>query len=205
MKEKVDPLYIPPDDLLAQGDIFRIELVGPNASLQQRIFRTKDGQHGSVVFNTNCEGRIFSRRELDLLLMNIDGIGRCSLHTEPFSPTELGTEELVIVEGKLYKYFIIATQTCDICGKDRPPRPAATILPIIPLAELCKTEKIPFSEKVCSTIHDYIKDNCDQGNQLISQNEADYGAALRIILGDARDKAERGTELCANLGKIKNF
>ena len=115
--------YTNPDEFLQQGDIFRIDIVAPIADTQTRIFRSIDGRHGSVVFEENCEGKIFEKDELKALLGNSP---LTDLHTQPFWRTSDGQEEMVVVYAQLFQYFIIATQTCDVSGRDKKPLPCMT-------------------------------------------------------------------------------
>jgi hypothetical protein len=193
--------YVTPNEYLRQGDIFRIEIVSPTPDLRQRIFRSNDGRHGSVVFEEKCPGRIFGREELSELLQQSH---RTELHTEPFYPTHDGQEELVVVEARLYQYFIIASQTCDVSGKDGRGLPWTTIFPINTLAEHCRGTKLPFGSIGSMTIHEFICKNYQESAELEIANEADYGMAIRTIIDDWR-KSGIKSELKSNVGRIKNI
>ena len=112
-----DTFYLPPGPQLEQGDIFRTELVAPAADRRQRIFRAADGRHGSVVFEEECEGRVFARSDLESLLRQSSAN---ELRTRPFVQTPDGHDEMVVVYARLLRYFVIATQTCDISGEEGP-------------------------------------------------------------------------------------
>lgn len=171
------PYYADPNRYLQQGDIFRLDLVAPAADEVQRIFRAKNGRHGSVVFQEDCEARVFSRDELDELLA---ATSQRVLHTKPFHQTPDGQNEMVVVFARLFRYFVIATQTCDISGKDKAAFESAIILPVIPLMDLCRSEPMPFaSTHETLTIHEFVTRYCEKSEELQSVGDMDYGNALR--------------------------
>jgi hypothetical protein len=179
-KTNNDSFYTSQEEHLEQGDIFRVEIVAPAADEVQRIFRTKDGRHGSVVFEENCDARVFSRTELDSLL---ESISQTPLHTEPFSKSPDGQEEMVVVFSRLFRFFIIATQTCDICGIDKTPSEWATVFPVITLADLCKNEPLPFSRtNQVLTIHGFVHKYCEGIEGLEDLSDMDYVPELKKII-----------------------
>jgi len=197
-----DQFYSPPDSFLQQGDIFRIDLVSPAADEIQRIFRSKDGRHGSIVFEENCDARVFSRIELDNLLNNAK---RSDLHTQPFRPTIDGQDEMVVVFARLFKYFIIDTQTCDISEQDHKPLPWASILPVITLEDMCKTVLFPFDyTSEPTTIHDFVTKQYPDSDNLESSNENDYSNILREIIKKWLEFVEP-KNLEKEVNRIKNY
>ncbi|MBN2211246.1 MAG: hypothetical protein JW709_07605 [Sedimentisphaerales bacterium] len=193
--------YENPASHLSQGDIFRIDVVGPGADFLKRIFRSADGRHGSCVFEEECNARVFSPNELEEQLKKVE---RGLLHTDPFCSTHDGNDEMVVVFAKLLKYFIIATQTCDICGRDKPPSPHAVILPVVPFAIICRTERLPLdgTEKGV-TIHDFITQKCPQADDLNDADDMNYPEKLReAIRGWTLNKND---PMRAIVGKIKDF
>jgi len=196
-----DSYYMDPASYLQQGDIFRIDLVAPVADEVQRIFRAKDGRHGSVVFEQNCEARVFSRNDLDNLLA---AISQTPLHTKPFHKTPDGYDEMVVVFARLFRYFIIATQTCDISGKNKGRSEWATILPVIPLVDLCKTEPMPFASTYETlTIHEFVTKYCEKGGELQNSSAMDYVPRLRQLVNDSikskqNEKVRKDTQFLKN-------
>ena len=175
-----DSYYTGPGEALEQGDIFRVDLVGPAADEVQRIFRTRDGRHGSVVFEENCDATVFTRGELEALL---ETASRTPLHTDPFHRTQDGQEEMVVVFSRLFRYFMIATQTCDICGIDKAAVEWATILPVIPLADFCKNELLPFTSiDKPITIHEFVRKQCEEDGRLDTAGDIEYARVLRDIV-----------------------
>jgi len=194
--------YTAPTSYLQQGDIFRIDLVAPAADEVQRIFRTKDGRHGSLVFEENCDGRVFGRKELDKLLESAPQAG---FYTKPFHLTPDGQEEMVVVFARLFRYFIIATQTCDISGKDKSPQDWATILAVITLADLCRTETFPFSATgQLMTIHDFVKTYCDRSDEFEDTSDMDYAPNLRQIVADSA-KLATNKKVLQDIRHLKNY
>jgi len=194
--------YAGPGEALEQGDIFRVDIVGPAADEVQRIFRTRDGRHGSVVFEENCDATVFSREELEALL---ETTSRSPLHTDPFHKTQDGHEEMVVVFSRLFRYFMIATQTCDICGIDKGPIEWATILPVIPLADFCKSEPLPFASiDMPITIHEFVKNHCEEDERLETASDIEYGGVLRGIVkslvGSALNKRVK-----QDVGYVRNY
>jgi hypothetical protein len=188
MKTGNNSYYTSPEEALEQGDIFRVDLVAPGADEVQRIFRSKDGRHGSVVFEENCDGMVFSRAELDSLL---ESIPRTALHTKPFYKTPDGHEEMVVVFSRLFRYFIIATQTCDISGKDKAPYEWATILPVITLYDLCRIEPMVFASTPENiTIDQFVKTNCEDVDKLDAANEIKYVPILRQTVKEYAKSAQ---------------
>jgi hypothetical protein len=72
------PCYADPAKFLQQGDVFSASLVAPLTDAEQRIFRSLDGRHGSVVIAGEAEGKLFSRAEL---ITALQAAIRGSLHT----------------------------------------------------------------------------------------------------------------------------
>ena len=190
------------NDNLEQGDIFRIDIVAPSADENKRIFRTKDGQHGSLFFEGNREAGIFSQTELENLL-NI--VTRTEFHTDPFRETPDGQHEMVVVAARLFPYFIIATQTCDISGQDKPSLPWATILPIITLENTCKTEKLPFqTQNNNMTIHEFVGKCYELSSCLSHTTASNYGESIREIIRKWMPQLNKG-DLKNDVGMIRNF
>ncbi len=182
-----DSYYTSPGEVLEQGDIFKVDLVAPAADEVQRIFRSKDGRHGGVVFEENCDGMVFSRSQLDNLL---ESIPLTPFHTKPFYKTPDGHEEMVVVFSRLFRYFIIATQTCDVCGIDKEPFEWATVLPVITLADFCKTEPLIFeSTHRTITIHQFISEHSEESGKLEATNDLDYGMTIRQIVENCANSA----------------
>jgi len=203
MKSSTDIFYSEPQDYLSQGDIFKIDIVGPIADEVKRIFRTTDGQHGSVFFEGNSEAKIFSQEDLLNFLGNIS---RTDLHTDPFTNTQDGQAEMVVVPAELFEYFIIATNTCDISGIDRPAQPTTTILPVITLARMCKRTKLPSlrSSDTPISIHSFIIKYCPDGHRLESTNELDYSKVARLTIKGLIE-SNPSTKLLEDSRRIKNF
>lgn len=194
--------YSKPHSYLQQGDIFRIDLVAPAADVSQRIFRTEDGRHGSLVFEENCRGRVFDRQELDALLE--DG-PHTEFFTKPFHATPDGQEEMVVVFSRLFQYFTIATQTCDISGKDKGPVDWATILPVITLTDMCKTELIPFrSTDQILTIHEFVSKYCETSGALENLSDMDYVPELKKIINECA-KEHTNKAIRQDAGHVKNY
>lgn len=149
-------------EYLAQGDIFALPLVVPYADHEIRIFRTLSGYHGAKVFETEGQkGHVYDYEEL---LHTLDKLPQ-NQRLKPFQRSIEGYDEMVVVYGGLLRYFVVASQTCDISGIDSRPKPYAVILPIIALGDYLGNEKLPiglnpedshdFSK--WSTIADYIE------------------------------------------------
>jgi hypothetical protein len=174
--------YDRPEPHLQQGDVFRLNLVGPSADEEARVFRSEDGRHGSVVFEKGCQGRVFGLRELQTLLDAT--VPRADLHTAPFQLTRDGQGEMVIVYARLFRYFIIATHTCDISGIDKKrPLPWATILPVFTLAETCRNERFPLkSLRETSSIQDFLTQKTELASELVGALELGYADRIRGIV-----------------------
>ncbi len=173
--------YTYPQDHLQQGDIFRVQIVAPDADQTQRIFRSRDGRHGSIVFDERCEARIFSRTELEDLLANTV---RTVLHTDPFRKTPDASEEMVVVFARLMRYFVLVSNTCDISGLDGEPTLHATILRVRTLYALCMEDAFEFpNTKENMPIHDFIvKHNPDGAHNLQGIYELNYATILKQTL-----------------------
>ena len=194
--------YAVPNSYLQQGDIFRIDLVAPAADQVQRIFRTEDGRHGSVVFEENCNARVFSRDDLENLLA---ATSRTLLYTSPFHQTPDGQDEMVVVFARLFRYFIIATQTCDISGKDKAPSQWATILPLIPIVDLCKTEPFPLAgTSQILTIHQFVNNYCQESEKLKNVNDMGYAPTVKQLLTKCA-KSHSNKKVRDDAAHIKNY
>jgi len=202
MKSNTDIFYAAPNDYLAQGDIFRIDLVGPYADEVKRIFRTTDGRHGSVFFEGNCPAKIFSQEDLESLL---ETTRRTELHIDPFSKTRDGQAEMVVVPAELFQYFIVATNTCDISGVDGPPKCAATILPVITLASMCKRTPLTFrTVNTPTTIHSFVTQYCPKGEALEVAGDLDYSTIVRLTINEWIE-SNIPKKLRQDVAQIKNF
>ena len=173
--------YIPCTEFLQQGDIFRVGIVTPLADAQQRLFRSVDGRHGSVVFAEGGNGRVFDRAELQQTLDRIPT--RTSLHTQPFRPTPDGQPELVVTFAGFSEHFVIVTQTCDVSGHDRKELPYVMILPARTLMEICQTELIQLQgtrEQKC--IEEYVIERVGNPALAAISDAARYSDELRKLL-----------------------
>lgn len=151
-------LYHPVQDFIQQGDIFCQEVVTPVVDAQKRIFRSTDGRHGSVVFADGTSARVFEENELR---ESLNSCVRSPLHTDPFVPTSDGHPELVVVHATLTSYFIVVSQTCDVCGVDKPALLTTIILPIVTVRDICRFQRLPFSSMNNQevTIEEFIEAN----------------------------------------------
>lgn len=205
--------YCKPADFLEQGDVFGLDVVAPFADFTQRLFRTEDGRHGSAVFEEGVPATVFSRTELENTLRIST---RTRLHTAPFGVTEDDQCEMVVVHAMLVRYFVIASQTCDVSGIDAEPLSHVLVVPIRTLVETCQSERLPFyagdpgspfvgqthpTEDL--TIHEYLVDRCKKDELLKHTAPADYGAALRLVVEDWMPT--KGTTEKQNAGLIKSF
>jgi len=190
---------------LQQADIFKLDIVSPISDTQKRIFRSADGQHGSVYFEGSAQAKVFDESELTSLLSRVS---RNPLHTEPFGNTPNGDPEMVVVGARKHKYFIIASQTCDISGEDSPPLQLATLLPIITIFDICRAEKLPLIESKPDefiTIHDFVISNYEGDKEsLIQCDEYMYGSEIRTIMTEWL-KSKPSGEVGKIVSRIKNY
>ncbi len=195
--------YDSTDEYLEQGDIFRVDLVTPIASTHQRIFRAADGRHGSEVFSRKVPAKVFSRPALESLLATIE---QTPNYPNPFAAGPNTPNEMVVVESCLCRYFILATQTCDICGRPggRKARPSGTVFPILTVANWCKTTPVLEHFGNTYTIHDFMTLCTDQGVPLVKSEEVDYASSLRIILDDWY-RSGIPKDLKSTVGQITTF
>ena len=193
------PFYSAPAGFLQQGDVYCAPLVAPITDAQQRIFRSFDGRHGSVVIAGEADGKVFSRTEL---ITALQAAVRGALHTEPFTATPDGQMEFVVTNADLIEYFIVISQTCDICGVDHAPKALAMILKAKSMRHLCRTEPLPFKgEALPLTIHEYMSAKNGFG-ALEEADEATYSYRLREIWQAWKPTTNDGRD---NRGKINNY
>lgn len=193
--------YTEVKEYLQQADIFRVDVVSPIADTQKRIFRTADGCHGSLYFEGTAQARVFSEEDLTAKLSIQE---RGPYHSAPFCQIADGSNELVVVEAKKIKYFVIASQTCDISGKDKKALPFATLLPIITLYDVCRTETLPFDKTESYTIHDFLLSHCDGTEELNLCNEYTYGCKIKELVR-ALLQSGLNKNLAEKVSRIKNF
>jgi hypothetical protein len=175
------PFYIPSTDFLQQGDIFRVGIVTPVADAQQRLFRSVDGRHGSVVFAEGTNGRVFDRTELEETLDRLTS--QTPLHTRPFRPTPDGQPELAVVFAGFSEHFVIATQTCDVSGHDKKEFPYAMILPARTIMEICQTEQIDLQAgNQPITIEDYLMERTGDVTIASVADATRYSEKLKEVL-----------------------
>jgi len=177
----VDPLgtlYCNVAKHLEQGDIFASDFVMPIASQAQRIFRTVSAQHGQLALRGTESGRVFARDELEDALASLHEGQKTAMHTAPFTLTADGHPELVVTHAELRKYFVIATQTCDISGVDKPQLPVAIVLPINTLQDECR-RPLPFrNESARMSIHDFLLKNVPNCTLRDVSSPYEYGTRL---------------------------
>jgi len=173
-------LYHPVKEFIQQGDIFRQEVVTPIVDAQKRIFRAADGRHGSVVFSDGAPARVFEESELR---KSLNSCVRSPMHTDPFVPTTDGHPELVVVHATLTSYFVVVSQTCDVCGVDKPPLVTTIILPILTVQDICRFQRLPFpsmnNQEV--TIEEFIETNANVSDLLKQVDAFSYPQAVRGI------------------------
>lgn len=168
---------------LEQGDLFALDLVTPLATQTQRIFRTKDGRHGRLVFEGAGEGCLFERAELEQLLAGMEAGARTADHTPPFGVAPNGEPELVVAPAYLRRYFVIATQTCDVSGLDKQPLDAAIVLPVQTVQDMCLTTRLEFiSEEGKLTIHEFLVRSIPELEICSTLEPSEYGSAIRQAL-----------------------
>lgn len=185
---------------LEQGDIFSADFVTPIASAVQRVFRSSSGQHGQVVFGGKEAGKVFSRRELEAKLASIPDAQRTKTHTAPFSTTEDGHPELVVTHAHLRKYFVIATQTCDISGLDKIAYPLAIVLPVQTIQDICLQE-LPFiPDGTCTSIHEFLRTAIPNFSLSMTSSPYKYGEE---IMEAVENWAPKTQELRQNRNVIK--
>lgn len=196
--------YAPVTDFLQQGDIFCQKVVTPVVDTEKRIFRTTDGKHGSVVFSDGVSAKVFEESELVETLIRCN---RTPLHTDPFCLTEDGIPEMVVVHSTLTSYFIIATQTCDICGVDRKQLPTAIILPVFTVPDICRNQRLPFQSMANRemSIEKFLEQNAGATHLRSEADPFKYPDLLRDLITawkpDKKFEQDRG-RLRNYLGKL---
>lgn len=193
--------YVAVTDFLQQGDIFRQDVVTPVVDTQKRIFRTEDGRHGSVVFSDGVNGKVFDEEDLK---KQLDSCARTPLHTNPFEFTQDNHPELVVVHAHLTSYFVLATQTCDVSGVDKPAFPTAIILPVVTVRDVCRFQRLPFPslDDQIMSIEDFFEANADAKNLRLESDPFHYPELIRTILAEWQPPTKR-IEECRN--RIRNF
>lgn len=192
-------IYISPTDVLEQGDIFQTDLVLPFADSVPRIFRTRDGRHGSFVFEEpQTEGRVFSPRDIDHLMRDNPGTGLRGA----FETDSDGLFEMVVAFANRFRYFIIATQSCDLAhGGQKGSGNFVCVLPIQTIREICQTIKHPtLKDGDLLSIHECLLDFTNDAI-LGNANEHEYPEILKRVI-DAFSGNKKQNEI---VGRIKSF
>jgi len=198
------PFYATPEDYLQQGDIFKVRIIGPAADEEPRIFRAKDGRHGSAVFAEACEARVFGVSGLEEVLASVKS--RTGLHTEPFSLTEDGQGEMVVVYARLFRYFAIASHTCDVSGKDDSASEWTVILPVFTLAETCRSTKLPLrSRKDPITIEEFLESTLPDPSELRNASEIEYADVAKRVAQQAAESRGLVGKSLDDAKRIANF
>jgi hypothetical protein len=201
MPETNPNVYLPVSDFLQQGDIFRLETVTPFADHQQRIFRTSDGRHGSLVFSDGVPGVVFDPVDLRNTFFERGPLD--PMHTQPFQMTRDGQHELVVVFATLVQFFVIATQTCDVSSQDKPAQSHVIILPAKLLSDICRTEQIPFPGMLePMTIEGYLTHVTNSSDLQGTSEPFEYGDKLRALLASWQPITKNEIQ---NKGRIKNL
>ena len=198
---EVSALYNPVKEFIQQGDIFRQDVVTPIVDAQKRIFRATDGRHGSVVFADGAAARVFEESELE---ESLNSCVRSPLHTDPFVPTSDGHPELVVVHATLTSYFIVVSQTCDVCGVDKPALPTTIILPVLTVQDICRFQRLPFpsmsNQEV--TIEEFIEANAKVAGLRKQVDAFSYPQTVRKIFATWKPATQA---LEQDRNKIRNY
>ncbi|HEU5125094.1 MAG TPA: hypothetical protein VFW05_13645 [Verrucomicrobiae bacterium] len=201
MTSEETALYLPVKNFIQQGDIFCQEVVTPVVDAQKRIFRAADGRHGSVVFADGASAHVFEENELR---GSLNSCARSALHTDPFVPTSDGHPELVVVHATLTSYFIVVSQTCDICGVDKPALLTTIILPIITVRDICRFQRLPFpsmnNQEV--TIEEFIEANSNVADLRKQVDAFSYPQTVRKVFA-SWNPATKALEQDRN--KVRNY
>jgi hypothetical protein len=186
------PFLTDSEEYLAQGDIFRLELVMPIPDTRKRIFRTFDGRHGALAL-TAGSGRVFSESDLLQTLEDLPPEERLP----PLQRTPDGDPELVVVSADLFQHFIVVSQTCDISGQDSPARSACVVARVMTIAGCCRTENMPVSyrspttSEVCieeKTMVELLAEKLGEQVKRESENDLTFPDYLRKILDEWKPK-----------------
>ncbi len=112
---------------------------------------------------------------------------------------------MVVVYARLFEYFVIASQTCDISGMDKPAQLWATILPVVTLAAMCRQESIPMGpQEALRTIDSVVREHCPNSEQLERASDADYGMTIRLLVDEwLNSAAAKESKILSR--RIKNF
>jgi hypothetical protein len=197
------PFFADCEDYLAQGDIFRLELVLPMPDTQKRIFRTPEGRHGKLVLEAGG-GYAFSESDLLQTLESLPLEDRLL----PFQRTPDGDYELVIVAADLLRHFIVVSQTCDISGVDSPASPLCVIARVMTIAEFCRTEKVPFPSAATGaekTIVTFLAERLGEHIKQEAENDLTFPDYLRKALDDWKAKDTRESPDARIRGAIKTL
>lgn len=204
MTDNISIYYDVPEKHLQQGDIFRINLVGPVCDEEARLFRAKDGRHGSVVFEEGCEGHVFSIAALERCLLAVHP--RTDLHTEPFGVTKDGHRELVIAYAGIFHYFIVASHTCDVSGVDKKALPWSVILPVYTLSETCQSVRFPWqSQDEQVTVHVFVRNLLKEPDVLDKVPELTYSTQIRRLVAELLDSGNLEGKVLEDVRKIKKY
>lgn len=172
------------EEHLEQGDIYSLELVVPFATREKYIFRTQDGQHGRVALESRQSAHVFDEIEIAELYSSAEGKHHSCQITPPFGRAPNGEYELVVAPASLRRYFVVATQTCDVSGVDKQnPVNGVIVLPIQTLQDICLTTQLKFSsEGEEMTIHQFLSRNCPDTGLAASLKPLVYGEVLRAAI-----------------------
>jgi hypothetical protein len=107
-----------------------------------------------------------------------------------------------VTNADLIEYFVIISQTCDICGQDKLAQPLAMILKAKSMRHLCRTEALPFrGQEAPQTIHEHFVKTLGF-EDLDAADEHSYRAVLSK-LWQAWKPANSSEE--GNRGKVNNY
>ena len=177
------PAYCPVSEYLQQGDIFKVRIVTPFSDRKERLFRTFDGRHGSLVFSSEVAGTVFERSDLELCLNR--ATARDPWHTDPFQIAPDGQEELVVTFAKVVELFVIATQTCDISGQEKHAASHAIILPVKTLSDLCRFDRVPFNGRTePASMEEYLTEVTGRDALKKTSDPFEYGRIFRRLLDE---------------------
>lgn len=207
MAESTEPTasikYSVPLAYLQQGDVFRIPTVVPFADTDIRLLRGADGTHGAQLLRSvnDADFEVLTDVELATKLAAVPR--RTDWQVSAFASPPSNEHELVVVPARLSLMFVVASQSCDISGHDKKAKGDCVILPVRSLADLCRTELLPFQigkQQVSSTIEDLLVDRV-KDDWLRSQSDLEYDTAIRLVVDEWTPVSSDDKTL---KGRIKN-
>jgi len=163
------PLYEPPQEHLSQGDVFCCRLLGTYGGTGLMIVRQMNGDPPPEKFSSASELKFV----------------RASDHFQ-----HARGHEIVSCQVEHLRFFVVASQTCDIAGVDHPPWPTCLVIKMISICDFVNGATLPLKTDtggvetihLARFLHEHLDGKYATKLKELCEHQFEYPGALRDAL-----------------------